>query len=132
MSERLWPARVLVVDDDDASRRLVEVALRGLDVEVVLCADPEEAIGLVRDLRPAVLVLDVMMPGLDGPMVAERVRAATEPGVAAPKIVLWSALDASQLTLRARACGADAVVLKIAGPAALVQQVGALLELWES
>lgn len=132
MSEPLWPQRVLVVDDDEASRRLVEVALRGLDVEIELVDDPREVVALVRDLRPAVIVLDVMMPGLDGPMVAKQVREARVEGEPGPKIVLWSALDAADLSARARECGADSVVLKIAGPAALVQEVGALLELWQS
>lgn len=126
------PLRVLLVDDD---RRLSEALvdyLRPHDVSLTWARDGSEGLEqLRRDTFDAVL-LDVMMPGLDGPMVAERVRAAAEPGLAAPKIVLWSALDASQLTARARACGADAVVLKIAGPAALVQQVGALLEVWQS
>lgn len=130
MSDVLWPKRVLVVDDDESSRRLVEVALRRLDVETVLCGDPEEVVDLVEALHPAVLVLDVMMPGLDGPMVATRVREAA--GTPAPKIVLWSALDHGELQARAKDCGADAVVLKIAGPAALVQEVGELLDLWQS
>jgi len=126
-SERL---RVLVVDDDEASRRLVEVALRGLPVDVTLCADPAQVVDLVDELRPAVIVLDVMMPGLDGPMVVERVREADSE--AAPKIVLWSALDTTALQEKGRATAADAVVLKVAGPAALVQEVGELLELWQS
>lgn len=132
MTDALWPKRVLVVDDDEASRRLVEVALRRLDVEILLTGEPRAVVGLVRDLRPAVIVLDVMMPGLDGPMVAEKIRALAPESGGGAKIILWSALDAFQLQERAAACGADAVVLKVAGPAALVQEVGALLDLWHS
>jgi len=120
---------VLVVDDDEASRRLVEVALRGLDVEIHTEDDPEAVADRVRELGPAVLVLDVMMPNLDGPMVVAQLREAD---VELPKIVLWSALDAGRLQELGGEAGVDAVVLKIAGPAALVQEVGRLLELWQS
>jgi len=129
MSEERSVTRVLVVDDDEASRRLVEVALRGLDVEIHTEDDPEAVADRVRELGPAVLVLDVMMPNLDGPMVVAQLREAD---VELPKIVLWSALDAGRLQELGGEAGVDAVVLKIAGPAALVQEVGRLLELWQS
>jgi len=118
-----------VVDDDEASRRLVEVALRGLDVEVHTEDGPEDVVDRIRELAPAVVVLDVMMPKLDGPMVVERLREAD---LDLPKIVLWSAVEAGRLQALGEQTGADAVVLKIAGPAALVQEVGRLLELWQS
>ncbi|MCA9608071.1 MAG: response regulator [Myxococcales bacterium] len=132
MSDPTRPKHVLVVDDDEASRRLVEIALRRLDVEVVATGDPHQVIGLVRDLHPAVIVLDVMMPGLDGPMIAEQIRELAPEDARRAKILLWSALDAGELSARAERCGADAVVLKVAGPAVLVQEVGGLLDLWQS
>ena len=116
--------RVLVVDDDEASRRLVSVALRDHRVEVVSCADPTAVVDLVREWRPVAIVLDVMMPGLDGPGVIRRLRAADLD--APPRIVLWSAMAAGALARLAEECGADAVVLKIAGPRVLVDE----LERW--
>lgn len=130
MADASEPTYVLVVDDDAASRRLVELALRGLEVEVFTCDDPEAVSKMVRDLEPAVLVLDVMMPSLDGPHVVETLRAAGD--LKMPKVVLWSALDAPTLQVKGKSVNADAVVLKVAGPAALVQEVGRLLDLWHS
>lgn len=113
--------RVLVVDDDEASRHLVEVALRGVEVEVVTCADPTAVLDLVREWAPFAIVLDVMMPGVDGATVVERIHEAELEKT--PKIVLWSALDSGALQRRAKECGADAVALKVAGPGVLVRQL---------
>ena len=126
MSDEHPLPRVLCVDDDEASRRLVEVALRGLDVEVLLCGDSKLVLDLVATMRPVAMVLDVMMPGVDGPTLVRRIHDAGLEVV--PKIVLWSAMGASDLQLRARECGADAIALKVAGPDVLRQQIARWLE----
>ena len=112
---------VLVVDDDEASRHLVEIALRGLEVEVVSCADPTAVLDLVLEWAPDAIVLDVMMPGMDGATVVKRIHEAQLEKT--PKLVLWSALDSGALQQRAQECGADAVALKLAGPSVLTRQL---------
>jgi CheY-like chemotaxis protein len=65
---------VLVADDDDSVRRLVREALATDRVEVGEAADGEEALALIRAHRPDVLVLDLLMPGLDGFAVLEQIQ----------------------------------------------------------
>jgi len=57
---------VLVVDDDRDTRDLLARTLQGTEVRVVTAADGPEALQLARQLRPAAITLDVMMPGMDG------------------------------------------------------------------
>ena len=74
MGERA-PARILVADDDPVIVRLLQVnfKLEGYDVETA--AHGEEALQKARDLQPALILLDVMMPGVDGWEVARRLKA---------------------------------------------------------
>jgi DNA-binding response OmpR family regulator len=59
-------AKILVVDDDESIRRLVSFTLTDLGHEVIEAANGHEAISVVRDSEPVLIVLDVMMPGMDG------------------------------------------------------------------
>jgi DNA-binding response OmpR family regulator len=65
---------VLVVEDDRNIRELICEALRGASFDVVETADGEEAVKAARDRRPAVVVLDLGLPRLDGCGVADQIR----------------------------------------------------------
>ncbi len=67
--------RVLVVEDDPSVRGLLQTILEDEALEVILAADGEEGLALARTVQPDVVLLDVMMPGLDGWTVAERLLA---------------------------------------------------------
>ena len=68
------PARILIADDDPVIVRLLQVNFRleGYDVETA--AHGEEALTKAQELQPALILLDVMMPGLDGWEVARRLK----------------------------------------------------------
>jgi DNA-binding response OmpR family regulator len=68
------PNRVLVVEDDAGVRGLLQAILEDEGFEIVLAADGEEGLRLARTVDPAVLLIDVMMPGLGGPEVLRRLR----------------------------------------------------------
>lgn len=68
------PNRVLVVEDDAGVRGLLQTILEDEGLEVVLAADGEEGLRLARTVEPAVVLIDVMMPGLGGPEVIRRLR----------------------------------------------------------
>jgi CheY-like chemotaxis protein len=65
---------VLVVDDQADSRELIERVLRECDAEVTACASAEEALRALERERPAVIVSDIGMPGMDGYELLRRVR----------------------------------------------------------
>jgi CheY-like chemotaxis protein len=104
-------ASLLVVDDDarvcDVLRRLL--ARAGY---VVTCAGGgEEALALLRDLRPDLVILDWMMPGLDGLGVLRRLRA--DPATAAIPVMVYTASDEPQVARDAAALGALDCVPKV-------------------
>jgi two-component system response regulator MprA len=101
-------ARVLVVDDEPAVRRALERALRLENHDVILAADGEEALDvLVREPADAV-ILDVMMPKLDGLEVCRRLRKA---GDRTPVLML-TARDAIDDRVEGLDVGADDYLVK--------------------
>jgi DNA-binding NtrC family response regulator len=66
--------RVLVVDDDAASRRLLDVRLRALDCQVVMAADGQEALGAISRVAPELVLLDLQMPRMNGMEVLRKLR----------------------------------------------------------
>ena len=78
-------ARVLVVDDDAASRRLLEVRLRAMGCEVSAAGDGREALAAVHQEPPALMMLDLQMPRMDG---MELLRSLRRDGIDVPIIVV--------------------------------------------
>jgi DNA-binding response OmpR family regulator len=71
----LEPARVLIVDDDRNNRHLLEVMLGPEGVLLMTASSGEEALALIDVAPPDLILLDVMMPGLDGFEVVRRLKA---------------------------------------------------------
>jgi CheY-like chemotaxis protein len=96
---------ILIVDDDAAGRRAIEAPLLNDAYDLFLAGDGAEALALARSLRPDLVLLDVMMPGMDGYEVCRRLRA--DPQVAEVPIVMVTALDDRNSKLQGLAAGAD-------------------------
>ncbi len=95
-------ARVLLVDDDAAIRRLVALVLEDLDIDLLACADVAQALRALRQAPVQLVITDLMMPGTGGEGLLRQL--AAEPGLRAnARIVVFSAgLDpATQARLRA-------------------------------
>jgi CheY-like chemotaxis protein len=88
-------SKVLVVDDDPAIRRLVCDVLQAYGYSTVDAADGFSAIRLVQSEQPDCVVLDVMMPGLDGHAVLTRIRES-DFGRNLPVVMLTAAADDAQ------------------------------------
>ena len=97
---------MLVVDDDDMIRRLVRTVLEADDLEVVEAANGDKALQMVESAHPAVVVLDIMMPGIDGVEVCRRVDHSSV------KVIILTARDDPALEDECRAAGADAFLTK--------------------
>ena len=121
MSSEGKPRLVLVVDDDEMIRRLVRAVLEADEFEVAEARDGKTALALASETRPAVVVLDVMMPGLDGVEVCRRLDHEEV------KVVILTARDDPKLETEAKAAGADAFMTKPFAPMELLDLVGELM-----
>ncbi|MGY1746826.1 response regulator transcription factor [Blastococcus sp. SYSU D00695] len=101
-------ARLLVVDDEPNIRELLSASLRYAGFEVATAADGQQALALASSFRPDLLVLDVMMPGLDGFGVVRRLR---ETGRHTPVLFL-TARDAPEDKVSGLTLGGDDYVTK--------------------
>jgi diguanylate cyclase (GGDEF)-like protein len=100
----------LVIDDDAMMRLLVQETLAGIDVDVIEAADGESGIAAFERARPDIVLVDVMMPGLDGYGVCERLRAA--PAGARTPILMITGLDDDGSINKAYDAGATDFVTK--------------------
>ena len=114
--------RVLVVDDEATIRDIVRRYLTADGFDVVEAADGEEALRQFEDRRPDLVVLDVMMPGMDGLEVLRRLRATS--GVF---VVLLTAKAEEVDKLVGLSVGADDYLTKPFSPRELVARVRAVL-----
>jgi DNA-binding response OmpR family regulator len=102
-------ARILVVDDDPAIRQLLTDVLEMDGYEVSVAVDGLAAVEAVQATNPDFVILDVMMPGLDGYGVLSVVRA--QPGEPVPVLMLTAAAE-SDADARAWAGGVDYYLAK--------------------
>lgn len=118
--------RLLYVDDEPDIREIAGLSL-GLDpgLEVKLCSNGEEALGAVEAWRPDAILLDVMMPGLDGPATLQRLRALPA-GSGLPVIFVTARAQSSEVR-RFLALGAVGVISKPFDPMTLAAQTRRLL-----
>ncbi len=106
--------KVLVVDDDTGVRTLICDVLQAYGYSTVPANDGFQALRLLQSERPDCVVLDVMMPGLDGHDVLSRIRASDE-GMDLPVIMLTAAANDEQ-TWRAWTGGVDYFLAKPFNP----------------
>lgn len=104
------PPLILVADDDEDILALVSLRLRRLGYRVVEAVDGEAALARVAEDRPALAILDLMMPRADGHEVLRRLRA--EPETASLPVILLSARARSADAAAGLEAGADAFLSK--------------------
>ena len=111
-------ARVLVVDDDQALAEMLGIVLRAEGFDVVHVDNGLDAVPALREHRPDLVLLDVMLPGIDGLEVCRRIRA--ESGV--PIVMLTARTDPLDVVLGLES-GADDYVVKPFKPQELIARV---------
>ncbi|UOE44532.1 MtrAB system response regulator MtrA [Agromyces larvae] len=111
-------SRVLVVDDDTALAEMIGIVLRADGFDPVFCADGGGALAAFRESKPDLVLLDLMLPGVDGIEVCTRIRA--ESGT--PIIMLTAKSDTADV-VRGLESGADDYIVKPFNPKELVARI---------
>ena len=118
-------ARVLVVDDHILNVKLLEAKLQVVGFTVDTAMNGEEALARVAAERPNLVLLDVMMPGMDGYEVCRRLRA--DPATAGLPVIMVTALDKESDREAGMAAGADEFLHKPVDDALLYPAIERLL-----
>ncbi len=103
-------ARVLVVDDEPEITEIVEAFLAESGYEVVVENAPSEAVRRAREFKPHVILLDIMMPGVDGYSVCEEIKS--NPEFASTPVIFLTGKDRSDDMGRSFRSGGDMFIKK--------------------
>ena len=114
--------RILVVDDEERMVRFIRMNLEHDGFQVSEAFNGKQAIQTIRDVTPDLILLDVMMPDLDGFEVLETVREVSN-----VPIIMWTAKGEEDDRGRGLELGADDYVTKPCSPRELVSRVKAVL-----
>ena len=117
--------KVLIADDEPNIVISLEFMMKREGYQVSVARDGAEALAAIRRDRPALVLLDGMMPGMSGFEVCEAVRA--DPDLAGTRIVMLTAKGRDTDVARGMGAGADAYVIKPFSTQELVQRVRELL-----
>ena len=119
-------SKILIVEDDATIRALLEMALLGAGFkDVKSSARGDEGLDAIKRTKPDLVLLDLMLPGLDGFAIAKRIREMPE--LAATKIIMLTARTQNEDIVRGLSCGADDYVTKPFDRLVLLARVRAVL-----
>ena len=113
--------KLLIADDEPAVRALVHATLEGDDYQIIEAGDGVEALELVREQSPSLVLLDVMMPRLNGLDVCRAIKS--DPTTSDTMVVMLTAQAQQRDRERGMAAGADVYFTKPFSPLALLDLV---------
>src|SRR5437868_7169645 len=122
-------AEILVADDDGMSRRVLAQLLRAAGYECRVCKDGFEALDMVHEKTPTLLLLDFDMPGANGAEVLKRLRTDPQPGIAQIPTILLTAHGSEESEVSCLQAGADDFVTKPVNAAVLQARIETQLRL---
>jgi DNA-binding response OmpR family regulator len=123
--DRIEKPTILIVDDEPDAVELVRFKLRGAGYRTLTAGSGSEAVELARDRQPSLIVLDIMMPQLDGFAVCELLRG--DPLTSRIPIVLLTAWASEEARVLGLELGADDYITKPFSPRELVLRIERLL-----
>lgn len=118
-------ATVLIADDEPNIVVSLEFMMKRAGYDVLVARDGTQALATIREARPALVLLDAMMPGMSGYEVCEAVRA--DPGTRDTRILMLTAKGRETDVARGVGVGADAYVTKPFSTRELVDRVKDML-----
>src|SRR5512139_1655489 len=121
------PPLILLVDDNPTNLDILQARLAAHNYGILRATDGEEALALAREKQPALILLDVMMPKMDGIEVCRRLRA--DPSLPFMPIIMVTSKADSKDVVAGLEAGADEYLTKPVDHAALVARVKSMLRI---
>jgi len=118
--------RILVADDSPSVREILQVSLETLGYSVVLAEDGERAMERIQKDRPDLIIVDIMMPKVNGFQICRRVKS--DPGTSKTPVILLTARSGQEDVFWGKDCGADEYITKPFRTQELEEAIGRLLE----
>ncbi len=119
--------KLLVVDDDASVREILSIQLARLGYEVTVCADGVEAIASYEASTPDLIMIDVMLPRLNGLETCQRIRALEKSTGRRVPVIFLTARDSTHDKTSAALSGGDEFVQKPIGLQELREHIDAVL-----
>jgi DNA-binding response OmpR family regulator len=119
--EILMTFKVLIIDDDPAMTELLTLLLKTRGLDASMANSGEDGVKLIREISPDVVILDLMMPGMDGWQVCTEVRTFSD-----VPILILSALDSPGMVASALDAGADDYLVKPVPSGVLIAHLNTL------
>ena len=117
--------RILIVDDEDDIREFISYNLRREGYDVYMASNGAEALNIVRSLRPHLILLDMMMPVMDGRQTCEQMRSMPE--LKDTMIIFLSAVQEEECPLDSYLAGADDYITKPVSMRVLCSRINAIM-----
>ena len=121
------PSKILIADDSPNIREILRMSLETDGYAVVLAEDGEQALAMVRDEKPDLVLIDVMMPKVNGFQVCRRVK--TDRATHDVPVIMLTAKSGQQDVYWGKDCGADEYITKPFSTKDLANSIARLLEL---
>jgi two-component system alkaline phosphatase synthesis response regulator PhoP len=116
--------KVLAVDDEDDVRRLIQIKLKKAGFEVITAANGEEGVERCKAEQPDVVIMDWMMPKMDGPTATAIIKKDCSP---APIVLMLTAKGTESDVVQGLVGGADDYIVKPFAPRELIARVNVAL-----
>jgi len=116
---------ILIVEDNERNRKLVRDVLQFRGYQTIEAETGEDALRLARERRPALVLMDIQLPGIDGYEATRQIKA--KPALSATPLIVVTSYALSGDDAKAFAAGADGYVSKPFSPRALLAKVRGFL-----
>jgi CheY-like chemotaxis protein len=123
-------AKILIADDHAANRELLEAYLDDMDCDIACSIDGKDTLAKIEQFQPDLVLLDVMMPQLNGFEVCQRIKG--DPKTSGTMVLMVTALNELGDIERAVKAGTDDFLTKPVNRAELLKRVGNMLRLKET
>ena len=121
------PARILIADDNPDNLDIFRTRLAAHKYEIITATDGKEALAAAREMQPDVILLDIMMPKMDGVEVCRHLKA--DPSLPFMPIIMVTAKTSSKDVVTSLEAGADEYLTKPVDHGALVARVNSMLRI---